>query len=248
MFQKRHIGQETPQKSLRLQGCDSQSQWFFLPNAIFVIATLRFYCDFCGKSLRFRSCDCQSLAIAWVSKVSRDSWCNCHGRRPPAANISRAKTHPKHFLRQKMSWGDFSLAGKVKNVSSFWNKLLLLKPFVLWDKRAFQGKGKAKFKGHDFLELRFSLWGPLWPFLLQREIIASKDVQGRCPGFISEEPHVVLAAHIKQTTSSEAANRLAKAFYQSGKSKRGLSKRGLGPKGANWAKKGPFGAISALPP
>ena len=30
----------------------------------------------------------------------------------------------------------------------------------------------------------------------------------------------------------------------SGKSKRGLSKRGLGPKGANWAKKGPFGAIS----
>ena len=34
----------------------------------------------------------------------------------------------------------------------------------------------------------------------------------------------------------------------SGKSKRGLSKRGLGPKGANWAKKGPFGAISALSP
>ena len=28
----------------------------------------------------------------------------------------------------------------------------------------------------------------------------------------------------------------------------GLSKRGLGPKGANWAKKGPFGAISPLPP
>ena len=33
-----------------------------------------------------------------------------------------------------------------------------------------------------------------------------------------------------------------------GKSKGGLSKGGLGPKGANWAKKGPFGAISALPP
>ena len=33
----------------------------------------------------------------------------------------------------------------------------------------------------------------------------------------------------------------------SGKSKGGLSKGGLGPKGANWAKKGPFGAISALP-
>ena len=35
--------------------------------------------------------------------------------------------------------------------------------------------------------------------------------------------------------------------YLSGKSKGGLSKGGLGPKGANWAKKGPFGAISALP-
>ena len=34
----------------------------------------------------------------------------------------------------------------------------------------------------------------------------------------------------------------------SGKSKGGLSKGGLGPKGANWAKKGPFGSISALPP
>ena len=34
----------------------------------------------------------------------------------------------------------------------------------------------------------------------------------------------------------------------SGKSKGGLSKGGLGPKGAKWAKKGPFGAISALPP
>ena len=31
-------------------------------------------------------------------------------------------------------------------------------------------------------------------------------------------------------------------------SKGGLSKGGLGPKGANWAKKGSFGAISALPP
>ena len=34
----------------------------------------------------------------------------------------------------------------------------------------------------------------------------------------------------------------------SGKSKRGLSKGGLSPKGANRANKGPFGAISALPP
>ena len=37
-------------------------------------------------------------------------------------------------------------------------------------------------------------------------------------------------------------------LQQSGKSKGGLSKGGLGPKGANWAKNGPFGAISALPP
>ena len=36
--------------------------------------------------------------------------------------------------------------------------------------------------------------------------------------------------------------------FKSGKSKRGLSKGGLSPKGANRAKKGPFGAISALPP
>ena len=34
----------------------------------------------------------------------------------------------------------------------------------------------------------------------------------------------------------------------SGKSKQGLSKRGLGPKGADWVKKSPFGAISALSP
>ena len=54
-----HGSVETPQNPLRLQGCDAESQ----PNAIFVIATLRFYCDFCGKSLRLRSCDCQSLAI-----------------------------------------------------------------------------------------------------------------------------------------------------------------------------------------
>ena len=33
---------------------------------------------------------------------------------------------------------------------------------------------------------------------------------------------------------------------ESGKSKRGLNKWGLGPKGTNWAKKAPFGAISAL--
>ena len=37
------------------------------------LATLRFHCDFCGKSLRLRSCDRQSLAIcdsiAWVTKI-----------------------------------------------------------------------------------------------------------------------------------------------------------------------------------
>ena len=35
--------------------------------------TLRFHCDFCGKSLRLRNCDWQSLAtviaIAWVTKA-----------------------------------------------------------------------------------------------------------------------------------------------------------------------------------
>ena len=41
---------------------------------------------------------------------------------------------------------------------------------------------------------------------------------------------------------------LCRSQLLSGKSKGGLSKGGLGPKGANWAKKGPFGAISALPP
>ena len=42
------------------------------------------------------------------------------------------------------------------------------------------------------------------------------------------------------------ANRICR--WKSGQSKQGLSKRGLGPKGANWAKKAPFGAISPLPP
>ena len=60
------MGLETPQNTLRLQGCDSESQRFVWPNAIFVIATLRFYCDFCGKSLRLRNCDCQSLAICFL--------------------------------------------------------------------------------------------------------------------------------------------------------------------------------------
>ena len=35
VFQKRHMGLETPQNTLRLQGCDSGSQRFFWPNAIF---------------------------------------------------------------------------------------------------------------------------------------------------------------------------------------------------------------------
>ena len=42
--------------------------------------------------------------------------------------------------------------------------------------------------------------------------------------------------------------KLLRKLLGSGKSKGGLSKGGLGPKGANWAKKGPFGPISALPP
>ena len=53
-------------------------------NAIFVIATLRFYCDFCGKSLRLRSCDCESLAIC-------DCDCVGHYRlkneKPPKENV-----------------------------------------------------------------------------------------------------------------------------------------------------------------
>ena len=43
-------------------------------------------------------------------------------------------------------------------------------------------------------------------------------------------------------------SRFGGAKHCSGKSKRGLSKGGLSPKGANRAKKGPFGAISALHP
>ena len=43
-------------------------------------------------------------------------------------------------------------------------------------------------------------------------------------------------------------SRLRFLVLSSGKSKGGLSKGGLGPKVANWAQKGPFGAISALPP
>ena len=41
------------QNMLRLQGCDSESLRFLWPNAIFVIATLRFYCDFFGKACDF---------------------------------------------------------------------------------------------------------------------------------------------------------------------------------------------------
>ena len=45
-----HKHLEIIQKMLRLQGCDSESLRFLWPNAMFVIVTLRFYCDFCGKS------------------------------------------------------------------------------------------------------------------------------------------------------------------------------------------------------
>ena len=51
------------------------------------------------------------------------------------------------------------------------------------------------------------------------------------------KPHLAMRTHIVNFQR-----------FLSGKSKGGLSKRGLGPKGANWAKKGPFGAISPLPP
>ena len=51
-----------------------------------------------------------------------------------------------------------------------------------------------------------------------------------------------------KVTSIANPSALYRGSKTSGKSKGGLSKGGLGPKGANWAKKGPFGAISALPP
>ena len=74
VFQKHHIGQETPPEIVGLQGCGSELQRFFGPKAIFVILTLRFHCDFCGKSFRLRNRDWQSLAIviatAWVTKYS----------------------------------------------------------------------------------------------------------------------------------------------------------------------------------
>ena len=66
VLHKRHIGLETTQNMLRLQGCDSESLRFLWPNTIFVIVTLRFCCDFCGKSLRLQSCDYQSLAELWL--------------------------------------------------------------------------------------------------------------------------------------------------------------------------------------
>ena len=47
------MGLETPQNTLRLQGCDSESQRFFWPNAIFVIATLRFTAISAGKACDF---------------------------------------------------------------------------------------------------------------------------------------------------------------------------------------------------
>ena len=44
VFQKRHTGQETFQKSLRLhcQGCDSESQRFFWPNAVKTAISVQF--------------------------------------------------------------------------------------------------------------------------------------------------------------------------------------------------------------
>ena len=51
-----------------------------------------------------------------------------------------------------------------------------------------------------------------------------------------------------QTSETQHGRASLGPTFLLGKSKRGLSKGGLGPKGANWAKRGPFGAISALPP
>ena len=53
MFQKRHMGLETPRNTLRLQGCDSESQRFFWPNAIFAIVTIDFIAISAGKACDF---------------------------------------------------------------------------------------------------------------------------------------------------------------------------------------------------
>ena len=83
-----------------------------------------------------------------------------------------------------------------------------------------------------FLILVSSLLLTTIPSCLQQRFLHHSAPQAPCP-FPDQDPWIL--AHVLQPLLS-------------GKSKGGLSKRGLGPKGANWAKKGPFGAISALPP
>ena len=61
-------------------------------------------------------------------------------------------------------------------------------------------------------------------------------------------PFPSLVEILRSPRTVKKARRIPCRLLESGKSKGGLSKGGLGPKGANWAKKGPFGAISALPP
>ena len=104
--------------------------------------------------------------------------------------------------------------------------------------RPISGKGgqtplKPPFVKPPFAAPRETLW--------EKEYFLDRESQSCCPSSLSgpgsnQGP--------KRTHKAEKSSEQ----HQSGKSKGGLSKGGLGPKGANWAKKGPFGAISALPP
>ena len=51
MFQVRYVGLETPQNTLRLQACDSESLRFFWPNAIFVIIYIAILLRFLREKL-----------------------------------------------------------------------------------------------------------------------------------------------------------------------------------------------------
>ena len=61
-------------------------------------------------------------------------------------------------------------------------------------------------------------------------------------------PECCVPADLVQSPMTPESRKQEQKCFTKGKSKGGLSKGGLGPKGADWGKKGPFGAISALPP
>ena len=83
VLRKRHIGLETTQNMLQL-GCDSESLRFVWPNATVVIATQA--CDFkvvIANRERF------VIAIAWVTKVRRDSEKGVSRRKGVLRGVSR---------------------------------------------------------------------------------------------------------------------------------------------------------------